>query len=45
MGKIIMGTCQECGEPTSSDEPCCDAPILYEGGVWFPKYEGEEDAD
>lgn len=33
----FIGRCTKCKEMTSSDSPCCDAPIEYEGSVLEPE--------
>jgi hypothetical protein len=39
-----IGICSNCGEMTSVLEPCCDAPILFEGSqISIDEFEDEEE--
>ena len=38
-----VGMCSECKEWTDVDDPCCGAAVYYEGAMWSPEDEGEND--
>lgn len=38
---MSCGICRDCGEWTDIEEPCCDAPVWFEGD-WISPQEFEE---
>jgi hypothetical protein len=31
--RILIGQCAECAEHTDVNEPCCNAPVWFEGNL------------
>lgn len=40
-----VGMCSKCKEWTAIKDPCCGAPVWFEGELVQPEYEDEDECD